>query len=601
MTPRRWTLLVVTIVVGFYSGVALAWTGPTGTPPNSNIAAPINVSSTFQDKPGAAWFDGGIGVNSGSQLCIGSTCITSWPAGANGSITGPYVPNYAGWASSGTGAGGAAIYNDNGSYKSLMVVGNSSAGGLREVHVWDDLTVNNNLYVNSTITSPQYCIGASCITSWPSGGTSQWTTSGSNIYYNSGFVGIGTASPSGALTIATYTPAWSGFNFGKQLIIAGGNNPTIGILDSTGNNPWAITNGGDDLEFSQMPALSDGSTGPSTRLTLKAGGNVGIGTGSPSALLEVNGTSQFDGAATFSAGPYTNDWFRVNGSNGIYWSTYGGGWYMTDSTYLRTYNSKGVFAENAAGRGVQGASENGDRSGCFGSDCVGGTATTHGVYGNGTTWAGYFSGPVYMSGKVGIGTGSPQTTLDVNGDISVGGIDAIRRDGNNAYLFPFGTGLTNEDVYVGGGTTINLVVDGNAYANAFLYSSDERLKTDIAPLTDNLSKILQIQPVSYLWKDPSRGTGEQIGFIAQQVQPIVPGIMHTDASTTLESIDYARMTPLLVGSVQELDQKILTQQGQIDTQQQEFDAQQQSFEQKIDDQQKQIDSLESQVEALQRK
>jgi hypothetical protein len=51
--------------------------------------------------------------------------------------------------------------------------------------------------------SAGYCInGANCISSWPSGGTSQWTTSSGNIYYNGGNVGIGTTSPLHLLHVA---------------------------------------------------------------------------------------------------------------------------------------------------------------------------------------------------------------------------------------------------------------------------------------------------------------------------------------------------------------------------------------------------------------
>ena len=40
---------------------------------------------------------------------------------------------------------------------------------------------------------------------------------------------------------------------------------------------------------------------------------------------------------------YANDWFRVNGADGIYWQTYGGGWTMNDSTWIRNYGSKALY------------------------------------------------------------------------------------------------------------------------------------------------------------------------------------------------------------------------------------------------------------------
>ncbi|MBV9154677.1 MAG: hypothetical protein JO097_00310 [Acidobacteriaceae bacterium] len=70
-------------------------------------------------------------------------------------------------------------------------------------------------------------------------------------------------------------------------------------------------------------------------------------------------------------------------------------------------------------------------------------------------------------GNVGIGTESPAFPLDVNGDIGVNGVDAIRRDANNAYIFPFGTNTTRNNVVIGGGPGGNtsLQVSGNAWVN----------------------------------------------------------------------------------------------------------------------------------------
>ncbi|OGS07491.1 MAG: hypothetical protein A2270_09505 [Elusimicrobia bacterium RIFOXYA12_FULL_51_18] len=71
-----------------------------------------------------------------------------------GGIGGNYglTPNYTTWASYSVGDGGAAVYNDANAYKTLMLVGNNSAGGVRKVGVWDDFTVNGNSYVSGSMT-----------------------------------------------------------------------------------------------------------------------------------------------------------------------------------------------------------------------------------------------------------------------------------------------------------------------------------------------------------------------------------------------------------------------------------------------------------------
>lgn len=62
-------------------------------------------------------------------------------------------------------------------------------------------------------------------------------------------------------------------------------------------------------------------------------------------------------------------------------------------------------------------------------------------------------------------------------------------------------------------------VGGNG---SYLNISDRRAKRDIRTTTRGLAEILQLVPVSFSRVDPSTGAAEEIGLIAQDVQPIVP-------------------------------------------------------------------------------
>lgn len=60
------------------------------------------------------------------------------------------------------------------------------------------------------------------------------------------------------------------------------------------------------------------------------------------ANVRVSSSSSTGTSPTFSTA-YTSNWFRSNGNTGWRSESYGGGWYMTDSTWIRTYGSKSVY------------------------------------------------------------------------------------------------------------------------------------------------------------------------------------------------------------------------------------------------------------------
>src|ERR1700722_5674236 len=151
MSMRIRLLLALTLLGSLFAfAFASAWTGPTAAAPGNNAAAPINVGSANQVK------NANLGLN--GLVVFGNTELYGSGSGGNaypnfGTTPGP--PRYGIFDNGGT----LNFKNSGGSWQSLQSIV-SSLGGL-------------------------------------------WTQSGSSIYYNTGNVGIGAASPGAPLQVGS--------------------------------------------------------------------------------------------------------------------------------------------------------------------------------------------------------------------------------------------------------------------------------------------------------------------------------------------------------------------------------------------------------------
>ena len=103
---------------------------------------------------------------------------------------------------------------------------------------------------------------------------------------------------------------------------------------------------------------------------------------------------------------------------------------------------------------------------------------------------------------------------------------------------------------IGGMTT---TTSGTTYNT----TSDRRLKDNITTITDGTEKLMAMNPVTHGWKaDPH--TGETVhGFIAQEMQEIVPEAVSGDPDgEEMMSMDYGRITPVLVAALQDAVKEI---------------------------------------------
>lgn len=375
---------------------------------------------------------------------------------------------------------------------------------------------------------------------------------------HNGNVGIGTSSPASPLNVIGNSPSAtpvllesygtsgnpvSGFT-GK---VARGtaSSPTatqagdgVGMVQSTyGVSTWvnnaaiylrvaenqSETNRGSYITFDTTPL---GSPGRSERMRIDSNGYVGIGTTTPSQLLQVSSSN-------------------------------------TSATYI------GLTNTSASGRDW----------------LIGSTGTLNGQgAGRLAFWdntAGVSRMVIDPSGGVGIGTTTPSGRLHVKGpNANMTGAPtnsiAMFESGSSANTDYLAIGSPAEDVMsiqvgdqintrslalnpqggnVGIGTTTpgyRLDVNGTIRGFGITDSSDLRLKHDVQPLQNDLDKILKLQGVSYYWNDSdTHGTRKQVGVIAQDVEKIYPELVETD-DQGMKSVNYSHLVAPLIEAVKTL-------------------------------------------------
>jgi hypothetical protein len=118
------------------------------------------------------------------------------------------------------------------------------------------------------------------------------------------------------------------------------------------------------------------------------------------------------------------------------------------------------------------------------------------------------------------------------------------------------------------------------YAAGVYNLSDGRSKQDVADLADGLGSMMRLRPVTFRWASPADGKivecGEensvtygpeadklQYGFIAQEIEEVLPDIVSTDADGN-KAVNYTSLIPVLVRSVQELQGQVAAQSALID-------------------------------------
>lgn len=165
------------------------------------------------------------------------------------------------------------------------------------------------------------------------------------------------------------------------------------------------------------------------------------------------------------------------------------------------------------------------------------------------------NGGSYSNGNISI-TGSGATSVSKSGNTVT--ISSTNTTYSNLNEFTNGPGYTTYSSNQATDTTSTVqfgLVRSTGDVVAF-YSSDERLKDNIAPIENSLDKVGQLKGYEFDWNDKQDVyEGHDVGVIAQEVEKVVPELVQT-RDDGYKAVKYEKIVPLLINAINELKAEI---------------------------------------------
>ncbi|MEN9613953.1 MAG: hypothetical protein RLZZ347_260, partial [Candidatus Parcubacteria bacterium] len=338
-------------------------------------------------------------------------------------------------------------------------------------------------------------------------------TSTTATSYFAGKIGVGTTTPNWLFQLASTTAS----NTMKgQLALTD-------MAAGADLKHWVFASEGGALYFATSTDAFATSTVPALMITKN--GNVGIGTTSPYLPLSVYGGA----AATYFVGSATTSTTTLAGSFNV---ANGAMFYDNSGAYTSIDNLQTGAQSFDTNAGIVSWVDVPVTSAAPASTIesysaqVGGTSLLT-VYGESDGAGGV------QNLRVGIGSTSPTQMLTVTGGVNFTGIAA-------------GAGTA----YVCSTVTTGVLSTSTTACNP----SSIRFKENVENLSADrgLAGVLRMRPVTYTYKPDMAISGQQVGFIAEEMVGIVPEAVGFDSQGLPSNIDYAKLTPILAKAIQEL-------------------------------------------------
>ncbi len=377
---------------------------------------------------------------------------------------------------------------------------------------------------------------------------------------NSGIVGLVTMKNLGIKTETAFHPVTFKTEFGDKISFYGGESSSLdnhfGVGVQTSQLQFYAPTTADNISFGVGRSSSF-----SEKMRITGIGNVGIGNTAPHAPLQFSNAAVNRKIVLYETANNDHEFYGL-GINGFTLR------YQVDATsanhifYAATSASASNELMRIAGNGSVGINNS---SPIHKIDVVGVGFTNGGTAGfKGSQYYSHFS---YSTAEhTYIRGGKDAANVYINDIATLGNVG-------------IGVGAPTEKLHVFG----NLRVAGNiCYSGTIGACSDLRYKKNFSKIENPLNKVLSLNGLHYDWrvdefKENNFTKDRQIGFIAQEIEKIFPEMVFTDEKG-YKSVDYSRLTPVLVEAIKE-QQKMI---NELKTNNQKLESNNQKLESRLD-------------------
>jgi hypothetical protein len=373
----------------------------------------------------------------------------------------------------------------------------------------------------------------------------------SALYQTGENVGVGTTAPAATLDVHGTVNAATSFNLGGSAFVYGSSKSQNVFLGFAGNS----TMSGPANTASGASAFASNTGGQLNTAdgykALNSNTTANWNTASGAFALYYNTVGQENTANGEEAliSNTTGDYNTASGFQALYQSTTGN-WNTGCGSFALFANGAG---DGNVGAGY-GALEN--NNGGSWNTASGLSALSYNATGSYNTALGYDAGPDSNSPNL-----INATAIGANAMVSESNALVLGGTGNYAVKVGIGTATPSHVFTIAKGA-------GHAVADGWQTYSSRRSKTNIQTIHGSLGKIEQLRGVSY----DSKASGKhEMGVIAEEVGAVVPEVVTWDNNgKDAQSVDYSRLTALLIEATKQQQALIRGQQEQINVQQRQI-------------------------------